>query len=67
MFIEVSKTQAEKERMYEDKCNVTIYSKPVALVKKAITSQNNCIIFNTCNKKKENDYIFFNFSCFFLV
>lgn len=37
MFIEVSKTQAEKERIYEDKCNVTIYSKPVALVKKTIT------------------------------
>lgn len=34
MFIDVSKTQAEKERIYEDKCNVTIYSKPVALVKK---------------------------------
>ena len=34
MFIDVSKTQAEKERMYEDKCDDIIYSKPVALVKK---------------------------------
>ena len=34
MFIDVSKTQAEKERMYEDKCDDIIYSKPVAFVKK---------------------------------
>ena len=33
MFIDVSKTQAEKERMYEDKCDDIIYSKPVTLVK----------------------------------
>lgn len=34
MFIDVSKTQAEKERVYEDKCDDIIYSKPVALAKK---------------------------------
>lgn len=33
MFIDVSKTQAEKERMYEDKCDDIIYSKPVTLAK----------------------------------
>ena len=31
MFIDVSKTQAEKERIHEDKCDDIIYSKPVAL------------------------------------
>lgn len=32
-FVDVSKTQAEKEIMYEDKWDDIIYSKPVALAK----------------------------------